>query len=781
MKAFKMAVGTKIFAGFIALVCVGAAIGAAGYLSLNRVTDAGDVNQASRDVRAKLLEARILEKDYLIKKDNNSFAKLSQSLGELASLTAGLQARMGANASAGNIAEAQRVYKQAMDEIKRLEEDDANTLAELQRTGEDVARHAEEDAAKAVAATKQEILQGNEKTLKEYSRNEIGDVISVGYDVLKFYHDRGMPREAALDAVRNLHFAGANYFFVVQQDLILVAHGSDRGLEGKDFGRIQDKKTGKYFMKEVVEDAVRTGESFTEYFWNKPGMGDAVFPKLTYAKYFKPWDLVICSGVYVDDIEKQVAKTGETIEAGLNKLQRANDIKALMLGARLHAVYYLALGKFADKVAQDLSQLKALASDDALEKKADAYQEKFNRTIANSGARQKVTAQIGTAAANTIGIAETIEKTSTAAFADNASSGKQFIIGFILAGAVLGFAFAILLTRTIVRPIKRAIGGIEEASGQVATASGQVSGASRQLAEGASEQAASIEETSSSLEEMASMTKQNSEHANQANHLMAETGRVVSRANASMAELTSSMTEISRASEETSKIIKTIDEIAFQTNLLALNAAVEAARAGEAGAGFAVVADEVRNLAMRAADAAKNTASLIEGTVTKIREGSEIVEKTSAEFTQVAAGTRKVGELIGEIAAASNEQSQGIEQINKAVTEMDKVVQQNAANAEESASASEEMNAQAEQMKDFVGEIKVLVDGSETRKNGTVRSETVESPGMRAADFTVHAISAEGIGKPAVKTNGKDISHHAKHVMPPEQLIPRGESEASKF
>ncbi len=154
-----------------------------------------------------------------------------------------------------------------------------------------------------------------------------------------------------------------------------------------------------------------------------------------------------------------------------------------------------------------------------------------------------------------------------------------------------------------------------------------------------------------------------------------------------MDKLTVSMEEITKASEETSKIIKTIDEIAFQTNLLALNAAVEAARAGEAGAGFAVVADEVRNLAMRAADAAKNTAALIDGTVKKVTNGSTLVEQTNGAFTEVASSVVKGGELIGQIAAASSEQAQGIEQITVAVSEMDRVTQQNAAGAEEMASS----------------------------------------------------------------------------------------------
>ncbi len=371
------------------------------------------------------------------------------------------------------------------------------------------------------------------------------------------------------------------------------------------------------------------------------------------------------------------------------------------------------------------------------------------------------------------------------------STGKMKNL-FIVLGVVIGaiaLIVAVFMSLRISRPIRHTIAGLTDSATKVASASLQIASASQSLAEGASEQAAGLEETSSSIEEMASMTRQNADNANQANTLMIETSRVVEEANRSMGHLTGSMKEISGASEETAKIIKTIDEIAFQTNLLALNAAVEAARAGEAGAGFAVVADEVRNLALRAADAAKDTANLIEETVKKVKDGSQIVSKTNEAFAKVAGSTRKIGELVGEISAASKEQAQGIDQISKAVSAMDKVVQRNAASAEESASASEEMNGQAGTLKGFVTELVALVGQTE---HG--RDEVLEGDGEGALqeEASLGCSSQSRAGNPKtlpVSTMRKSGSGRIKGAgkapgirkVSPDQVIPLDEGDFKEF
>jgi len=291
-------------------------------------------------------------------------------------------------------------------------------------------------------------------------------------------------------------------------------------------------------------------------------------------------------------------------------------------------------------------------------------------------------------------------------------SGKTGIMIGIGAALLSGIAIAFFIVRSTNRVLMRIASTLGDGSTQVASASGQVAGSSQSLAQGASEQAAALEESTSALEEMASMTRKNAETAQHARTLSSETQAAAAKGNEAMGKMSAAIDDIQKSAGETAKIIKVIDEIAFQTNLLALNAAVEAARAGEAGKGFAVVAEEVRNLAMRSAEAAKNTSSLIDGSVQNARNGVAIVGEVGNTLREITGAAEKVNNLVGEIAAASHEQSQGIGQVNQAVSQMDKVTQQAAANAEESAAAAEELSGQAEQLQIVVKELISLVGGA---------------------------------------------------------------------
>lgn len=276
---------------------------------------------------------------------------------------------------------------------------------------------------------------------------------------------------------------------------------------------------------------------------------------------------------------------------------------------------------------------------------------------------------------------------------------------------VIVFILGFLVVRTITGPIQRIARGLAEGADKIASSSSQVASASRSMAEGAADQAASVEETSASIEEMSSMTRQNADNAGRAKAHMSEARDTVERVSRHMEGMAEAIGEVTRSSEETGKIIKTIDEIAFQTNLLALNAAVEAARAGEAGAGFAVVAGEVRNLATRAAEAARNTTSLIDNTITVVKRSNEIMGRTREAFDENMQIAFKVGGVIEEIAAASEEQAAGIQQINRAVAEIENVTQRAAKHAGESASVSGELNAQAEAIKGLMSALSALVSG----------------------------------------------------------------------
>jgi len=487
----------------------------------------------------------------------------------------------------------------------------------------------------------------------------------------------------------------------------------------------------------------------------------------------------------LEDTEESINDFLDIIEAMLNRdLGEEDYISTMSQSARDDVDGYmqriLALGS----VLKDryTSELNITTLEGAMAS-VRSYRELFNEFVSLIDAQDRAEETMLSSVRSAETFCVAIQTEQIAGMSGRISSAKVFLVIGTLVSLLLGVIVAYLITQSIGRGINPVIQGLTDATDQVASGSSEVANASQTLAAGASEQAAGIEEISSSMEEMSSMTKQSAENAGQADQHMKEAKQVVSRANESMGLLSASIGEISQASQKTSKIIKTIDEIAFQTNLLALNAAVEAARAGEAGAGFAVVADEVRNLAMRAAEAARDTATLIESIVKQIQESTGLVDTTSKAFDAVTLSSEKVGALVAEIAASAVELSRGIDQVNEAISGVDQVIQQNAASAEESASASEEMSAQAAQMKEYVRSLIDIVGSGESFGIIELLARRRESGEADYGSMTapVHEEATRRLPKTEKETAEKTPKIKNSREIRPHEVIPMDDDDFQDF
>lgn len=308
-------------------------------------------------------------------------------------------------------------------------------------------------------------------------------------------------------------------------------------------------------------------------------------------------------------------------------------------------------------------------------------------------------------------------------------ASQVVIIGLVIMGLIFAFLVIRLVSNSVIKPISLIISDMSNGAANMLDASNLVSNSSHRLAEGAADQASSLEETSASLEEMSAMTKSNAENVGQTSNMAETVRKSAETAQQSMERMLEVINKIKTSSDETATIVKTIDQIAFQTNLLALNAAVEAARAGEAGAGFAVVADEVRSLAMRSAESSQNTTALIEESQKNSDDGVKAAEEVQAILSEIVEGVKKVSLLAQEISVASDEQAQGVNQINQAVSQVDKVTQANASVSEETASASEELSGQARELNETVNHLAQIV-GIKVSQQTTKPSAELKRPPM---------------------------------------------------
>ncbi|MEJ5299716.1 MAG: methyl-accepting chemotaxis protein [Thermodesulforhabdaceae bacterium] len=814
-----MTIGKKVAGGFLAVIACLIVLSVGVYLSIGSILTKAQNIIALKKWPQYITEIKLSESQWL----SALSEYVGSTKGKLSANTDPAKSAVGKFLAGSERAEFEKTFPDSKEALRKLEEshkklyEAVQKIASIQRvehTGvrtyllQTVLKDHQNFLAEVNLQTEREIA--GLLTYQMLTRNVVQSAITMIKGVAEdsSLGTIAQRQEIAKKLIKSLRYGpeGKDYIWINDLHPTMVMHPYKPELDGKDLTNFADKKGKKLFV-EFANVCKKKGSGFVMYYWPKYSEQDAV-PKISYVQLFEPWGWVLGTGVYLDERNEALMKRAEAFEKGepftitaqLKEWKAymtpemnawAQDIPALAKAIPEMEKINLTMREAKKKIEDAINRL---STDDALHEIENTLRPNLAKMEELVGEVVRIETEIREANAaiskifneellpaykNCWNALEEIEKVisktvvSETVLADMVAKTR----GFIAIVSVVILAVAVIMALLLVRHITRSLTDIAKSMGeavdQVATAAVEVSSTSQSLAEGASQQAASLEETASALEEMSSMSTQNSHNASQANSMVQETAKAVKDAIEAMSKLVNSIRDIDKASEETEKIIKTIDEIAFQTNLLALNAAVEAARAGEAGAGFAVVADEVRALAMRAAEAAKNTAGLIENTRKRVQEGVSYVSLTDEALRSVETRSTKITELIGEIAAASNEQAEGVSQINKAVSDMDKVVQSTAASAEEAAAAAEELNAQAQQLRANVQELMRFVTGQDI-----VRVERVAKPVRTLKRPEVPTASkALKTGGTATKTPAKPVqpkegAPKPKREVSPEEVIP---------
>ena len=467
-------------------------------------------------------------------------------------------------------------------------------------------------------------------------------------------------------------------------------------------------------------------------------------------KYQNNADSII--NLTLDETEKNMRELAKERGGYLPQLEQAVDTPEEIAWIKSASQYHEKMdAKFFNEVLPQVRQLKDMIKNGASQEEQGKAMERLRQLDGEmdelvAGAAEILNKIIGSTKAEAqeseqeaIQIRQTVQ----------ALVGILLVVGLVMSSLVSWF-----LVRGINRSMDTVIKGLTEAARQVTGASGQVAASSQSLASGSSEQAANLEETSSTLEEIASMTQTNMENTAKVEQMANAAQDNARLGEEAMGNMAKRIGDIKNSSDQTAKIIKTIDEIAFQTNLLALNAAVEAARAGDAGRGFAVVAEEVRNLALRSAQAAKDTSNLIEESQQRAEQGVQASGEVQTLLQKILQGVEQVTAVVGDVSASAKEQSRGVAQINKAVAQMDQITQSNASNAEENAAAAEELSSQAATMLSYVSDLSQVVMGKGSEEHGKGENGNGASRPSSAGSTAQHrapARPARGLPAPARK------------------------------
>ncbi len=432
-------------------------VGLTGFFSLNRVIQQANQGYMTLELDAELNALAGEQMGYARDGKSEQFEALNVRLETVKGKVEGLQQVLGDTGEVKELITGRALYAKHLDSLKAAKAKKEVLRGDLLKTAAQVKEMMTAEAARVEEATRQEVLENSTHYLKKNAFSAVRNLVDSAHDAVMAMHGASQSRDVALSVVRKMHFAGGNYFFVMQPDFTLVAHGANRKLEGMDFSKIRDKKTGKTFMVDVVKDAVRDGSSVTEYYWTKPGMGESAFPKVTVARYYKPWDLVICAGVYLDDIETAGQELNGVIENGFRRLQALGEVEESLLDARLGALYYLAFHTDPGKVNAALTTLMDMeAATETVKVSAGEYLATWTDYVS----QDEDEVSTGKEARGVLGKASVLMHDmavkANKAFGESAASGKTVIVIFILVGGLLALGAAMALIVSITTPLKQA-------------------------------------------------------------------------------------------------------------------------------------------------------------------------------------------------------------------------------------------------------------------------------------------------------------------------------------
>lgn len=473
-------------------------------------------------------------------------------------------------------------------------------------------------------------------------------------------------RTLAADLVRDLRYGDEGYFWIdTFEGLNVALLGNDS--EGTNRLEMQDVN-GKYLVRDIIAAAREPGGGYTDYWFPRPGQSEALL-KRGYSLAFDPWEWVIGTGNYVDDIDQAVAEFESVLDQTFRRMQLL-AIGVLAAGLFFAVVVAIIIGR------RMLSPLKtvSLVADEIAAGNLSVEVPNLNR-------KDEIGTLLGSFGKMTASLSAKGNRLSAYAAGD-----LRALVELTSDRDELGISI-----NKLQHNLSGVLAETSAVSKEVSGGSSHIADASEQLAAGASQQAASVEQISSSLTMVSEQAQRNAELSEEANK---GAGQTVSQSNTGLEqvrELAELMERITRSSEETKKVVKAIDDIAFQINLLALNANVEAARAGKYGKGFAVVAEEVRNLAVRSGEAVEETTRIVESSVSEVKAGAEATRVTAEQFRTIAEQTQKTAAMLGEIATASAGQSEAIRQMNAGLAQIEQITQSNSATSEESSAAARQL------------------------------------------------------------------------------------------